>query len=206
MRVPADQRDRLERLCRYTLRPTVAQDRLRLTTEGQVVLQLRHPWSDGTTHLLLDPLELLERLAVLIPRPRINLILYHGILGARAAWRSLVVGVGNPADRGEAGSTDAPTVDARADISLCEVGATDGRMAGVHAAPHEASATESAPDPPSVRAGRPPREKARLWADLMRRTFWIDVLACPRCGGRFRLIALRPCGARAIRCSRADQP
>jgi len=25
----------------------------------------------------------------------------------------------------------------------------------------------------------------------------IDVLACPRCGGRFRLIALRPCDARA---------
>jgi len=63
--VPADERDRLERLCRYALRPTVAQDRLRLTAEGQVVLQLRHPWADGTTHLLFDPLELLERLAVL---------------------------------------------------------------------------------------------------------------------------------------------
>jgi len=84
--VPADQRDRLERLCRYALRPTVAQDRLRLTAEGQVVLQIRHPWSDGTTHLLFDPLELLERLAVLIPRPRINLILYHGVLGPRATW------------------------------------------------------------------------------------------------------------------------
>jgi hypothetical protein len=84
--VAAEQRDRLERLCRYALRPTVAQDRLRLTAEGQVVLQLRHPWADGTTHLLFDPLELLERLAVLIPRPRINLILYHGVLGPRAAW------------------------------------------------------------------------------------------------------------------------
>jgi hypothetical protein len=53
--VPADQRDRLERLCRYALRPTVAQERLHLTAEGQVVLRLRHPWSDGTTHLLFDP-------------------------------------------------------------------------------------------------------------------------------------------------------
>lgn len=26
------------------------------------------------------------------------------------------------------------------------------------------------------------------WADLMRRAFDIDVLACPRCGGRLRLI------------------
>jgi hypothetical protein len=48
--------------CRYALRPTVAQDRLHLTDEGQVVLRLQHPWSDGTTHLLFDPLELLERL------------------------------------------------------------------------------------------------------------------------------------------------
>ena len=95
VRVPADERDRLERLCRYALRPPVAQDRLHLTPEGQVVLQLRHPWSDGTTHLLFDPVELLERLAVLpvrlrsghpersrgvIPRPRINLIRYHGVL------------------------------------------------------------------------------------------------------------------------------
>ena len=73
----------------------MAQDRFRLTPEGQVVLRLRHPWSDGTTHLVFDPVELLERLAVLtlrqaqghpeqrrgmIPRPRINLILYHGVL------------------------------------------------------------------------------------------------------------------------------
>ena len=30
----------------------------------------------------------------------------------------------------------------------------------------------------------------QLWADLMRRSFGFDVLACPRCGGRLRLIAL----------------
>jgi hypothetical protein len=186
--VPADQRDRLERLCRCALRPTVAQDRLRLTAEGQVVLQLRHPWSDGTTHLLFDPLELLERLAVLIPRPRINLILYHGVLGPRAAWRSLVVGFGNTADRGEASTADAPKAASRAD--LCEIRTTDAPTAGEHVDSREASATESAPDPPCGRVGRPPRNEAPRWADLMRRTFGIDVLACPRCGGRFRLIAL----------------
>jgi hypothetical protein len=30
---------------------------------------------------------------------------------------------------------------------------------------------------------------ARAWADLAQRAFDIDVLACPRCGGRLRLIA-----------------
>ena len=89
--VPAGQRERLERVCRYVLRPPVAQERLSLTGTGQVVLELRHRWRDGTTQLLFDPVELLERLAVLVPRPRVNLILYHGVLAPRAAWRSQVV-------------------------------------------------------------------------------------------------------------------
>ncbi len=38
-----------------------------------------------------------------------------------------------------------------------------------------------------VRAGR---VRENSWADLMRRTFGIDVLDCPRCGGRLRLLAL----------------
>jgi len=35
----------------------------------------------------------------------------------------------------------------------------------------------------------------RRWADLMRRAFDVDVLACPRCGGRLRLVALLEAGA-----------
>lgn len=85
--IPARDRARLERLCRYALRPPLAQDRLHLTSEGRVVLDLRRPWTDGTTHLVFDPLELLERLAALTPRPRINLLLHYGVLGARSAWR-----------------------------------------------------------------------------------------------------------------------
>ena len=38
--------------------------------------------------LVFDPIELLERLAALTPRPRINLLLDYGVLGARSAWRS----------------------------------------------------------------------------------------------------------------------
>ena len=84
----AGQRDRLERVCRYALRPPVTQERLHLTAEGQVRLELRQPWRDGTTDVVFDPVEFLGRLAVLVPRPRINLILYHGVLGPRAAWRA----------------------------------------------------------------------------------------------------------------------
>jgi hypothetical protein len=89
--VPPRDRARLERLCRYALRPPIAQERLHLTPEGQVILDLRHRWADGTRYLVFEPLELLERLASLTPRPRINLLLYYGVLGARSAWRFHVV-------------------------------------------------------------------------------------------------------------------
>jgi len=53
----AGQRGRLERLCRYALRPPIPQDRLRLDRDGNVWLTLRHQWADGTTHLKFDPVE-----------------------------------------------------------------------------------------------------------------------------------------------------
>jgi hypothetical protein len=73
------------------LRPPIADARLRLDAEGHVWITLRHQWADGTTHLRFAPVALLERLAVLIPRPRINLVLYYGLLAPRAPCRAAVV-------------------------------------------------------------------------------------------------------------------
>jgi len=146
--VPPQDRARLERLCRYALRPPVATDRLHLTADGQVMLDLRHRWADGTTHLLFEPVELLERLAALTPRPRINLLLYYGVLGARSAWRSRLRELDTP--------------------MLCAPDA-------------------EAPARP-VTIGSP--RTNWLWAELMQRSFDFDVLACPRCGDRLKLIAL----------------
>ena len=53
--------------------------------------RLKTPWSDGTTHLVLSPLELIEKLAALVPPPRLNLVRYHGILALNAGFRRLVV-------------------------------------------------------------------------------------------------------------------
>ena len=69
-RLPAGQRDRLERVCRYVLRPPVTSERIALTADGCVRVALRRPWADGTTHIVFDPVELLGRLAVLVPWPR----------------------------------------------------------------------------------------------------------------------------------------
>jgi hypothetical protein len=61
--VPAADRARLEQLCRYLLRPPVAQDRLRRMGDDYVLLSLKTAWADGTRHLLFSPMELLEKLA-----------------------------------------------------------------------------------------------------------------------------------------------
>jgi hypothetical protein len=85
-----------ERLCRYLLRPAVAQDQLRLLDDGRIVPTLKTAWADGTRQLVFEPLELLEKLAALIPRRRINLVVYHGVLAPHSGWRARVVGYGTP--------------------------------------------------------------------------------------------------------------
>jgi hypothetical protein len=84
-------RKRLERLCRYTARPPVCQERLELTESGQVVYRFKRAWRSGAHAVVLDPLDFIARLAALIPPPRFNMLRYHGVLAARAKLRSEVV-------------------------------------------------------------------------------------------------------------------
>src|SRR5437879_8029341 len=56
--VPAGDRGRLEQLCRYLLRPPVAQERLRRMGDDRILLTLKAAWADGTRHLIFAPMEL----------------------------------------------------------------------------------------------------------------------------------------------------
>jgi len=94
--VVAGDRERLERLCQYLCRPPLGQGRLRRLRDGRIAVALQRPWADGTTHLVFTPMELLERLVPLVPRPRINLLLYHGVLAPNAPWRREVVARAEP--------------------------------------------------------------------------------------------------------------
>jgi hypothetical protein len=42
---------------------------------------------------------------------------------------------------------------------------------------------------PGERAGRESPAKKLPWAELIRRVFAVDVLECPRCGGRMRILS-----------------
>ena len=91
VRCKADDRQALEQLCRYITRPALANERVQTNAAGQVVLKLKTPWRDGTTHQGTPPLEFMQRLAALVPRPRLHLIRFHGVLAPNAKLRAQVV-------------------------------------------------------------------------------------------------------------------
>ena len=87
----ANDRTRLQRLLRYAGRPPLATERLSLLPDGRLLYRLKRRWRDGTSHVIFSPLELVEKLAALVPPPRFNLVRYSGILAPSAACRSLVI-------------------------------------------------------------------------------------------------------------------
>src|SRR5215471_1411914 len=89
--IPAHRRDQLEQLIRYTARGAVSLDRLVQDTNGELVYTFTHPWSDGTTGIRLAPLELLEKLAALIPLPHVPLVRYGGCLAPHSHLRGSVI-------------------------------------------------------------------------------------------------------------------
>ena len=87
----AHERDRLEKVCRYIARPAVSEERLSTNDSGDVIYRFKKPWDDGTTALKLTPMELMERLVALVPRPRVHLTRYHGVLGPHYKNRKQIV-------------------------------------------------------------------------------------------------------------------
>ncbi len=97
---------KLERLCRYMSRPPVASERLALSASGQVRYTLKTPYRDGTTHVVLEPLELMARLAALVQPPRMHLTRYHGVFAPHSELRAWAT----PAQRGM-GAAKSPPAD-----------------------------------------------------------------------------------------------
>ena len=188
--VPARDRLRLERLCRYVARPPVATERLSCMGDGRLLYRLKHRWRDGTTHVVFEPVELLERLAALVPPPRFHLVRYHGILGPCASGRDQVVPAGRGAENEDPRKGRVPRA------TPASVDPRGGAL------PPSATALD---DPEGLPDRVSPQEPARrprqlAWVELMRRVFAVDVLECPRCGGPMRILAAihPPETARAI--------
>ena len=124
-----------------------------------MLYRLKRRWRDGTTHLIFEPLELLEKLAALVPPPRFHLVRYHGVLAPSAAWRDLVI----------------PESETDEALMHANCPAAGKQLATEHAG--------------KGREKRGCRPRNYSWAELMRRVFSVDVLTCPCCGARMRLVA-----------------
>jgi hypothetical protein len=146
---------------------------------------LRRPWRDGTRAIRFEPSELLERLAAMVPRPRANLLIYHGAFAPRGCCRegtdpwsneeSRRNGVTALGGEGACAPEAEPSAAAPAASGFFSPAAPDAEGLAVPRAP-----------PENVAYVRP---RHFPWADLLRRVFEFDILACPDCGGRLRLVA-----------------
>lgn len=159
---PAGNRTRLERLCRYVTRPAIARERLSLNRRGEVLLALKRPFRDGTTHLRFTPQDFLARLAALVPRPRANLTRYHGVFAPTHPWRRWITGARQTA--GDDGT----------------VGRSCSHDQGSRGAQAHSDAVDDAERRPSTPLS---------WAERLRRVFGIEITVCPHCGGKLRVIA-----------------
>ena len=211
--VPARDRKRLERLSRYVLRQPIALERLEALPDGRLTYRLKRQWRDGTTHIVMERHELLERLAPLIPPPRAHQVRYHGILAPCASGRDRVVpGAGRSVSATrlcEKGNGN--VVHATRGTEACgpPEGETGGRAGPL---PQQKNSTPQARSTaPSDRDSRAPQyapqNRARVsgeairsgsslfarsrrlpWAELLKRVFGIDALRC-ECGKPMRVLA-----------------
>ena len=210
--VPARDRQRLERLCRYVARPPVATERLSRQPDGQLAIRLKKRWRDGTTCVFFSPQELMEKLAALVPPPRFHLVRYHGVLGPSARARREVV----PATTETGHNASAPkSLQAAGAGPLNPVGPSSQTGAGpasdawlkipeeeFPAARRKVPSIESLPLASTTEAsdGLSSRPRRLGWAELLRRVFAIDVLECPGCQARMRWLSVvhPPAATRAI--------
>ena len=69
----------------------MALERLAQDAHGAFLSTFPHPCSDGTTGLRLSPLELLDKLAALVPLPRVHLGRYGGCLAPHSHLRGAII-------------------------------------------------------------------------------------------------------------------
>jgi hypothetical protein len=166
VRIEADNRSGLERLLRYCARPVFALERLRQIDPEHLVYESHKPGPGGSVSLLMTPLELIDRLAALIPPPRRHRHRYFGVLAPNAPLRAAVTALAGAKDEAAV-----PTAMTEA-IPATEPGAT----------------VQNTPDDV---ADEPTHRKAAryVWALLLARIYEVLPLLCPKCGGDMRIIA-----------------
>ena len=221
--VSAHDREGRERLLRYCACPPISLVRLSVLGNGRIAYALRKPWG-RQTHRVMDPTAFMARIAALIPPPYHPLIRFHGLFAPHCSLRSKVVpqrAAGSERRhaccarhvRAEAASPDNRV--AHREREPCKKEGAKRRScttSGAIVVCAEVKPSTDSKQPlenPCARTSGAPRHCAPAalrtgagripWAELLKRTYDIDSLACV-CGGRLRFISviLDPDVARGI--------
>ena len=83
-------REGLERLLRYCARPPFALEHLHPLDAEHLIYHNPKPRSDSPRDLVLTPLELIDKIAALIPPPRAHRHRYYGVLAPNSPMRAAV--------------------------------------------------------------------------------------------------------------------
>ena len=89
--IEADNREDLSFMLRYLARGELSLDRLSEDENKDIILTLKRPFSDGTTAVKFSPMELIEKLAAIIPYPHKNLVIYSGCFASNSKIRPHII-------------------------------------------------------------------------------------------------------------------
>jgi hypothetical protein len=209
-----------ERLARYGARPPISLERLRRLPSGLIAYRLKYvSRGRRSKHRMMSGLEFMARLAAIICPPRYPLVRFAGVLAPRSKWRREVVpkprekqperctqanDVGKPdvpasnrkADGAEKGSGQQPASRGPEDHTR-PGGQSQDLVTAAVAAPPPGDVITLAPNVIGVKhwdrlmGGLLYAAQPRVdWATLLRRSLAVDVLECPTCHGRLRVVAV----------------
>ncbi|CAN5689765.1 IS91-like element ISVsa3 family transposase [soil metagenome] len=157
--IAAQDRAGLERLLRYCARPPFALERLHQRGQN-VVYHCPKPQPGGKQQdLILTPLELIARIAALVPPPRSHRHRYFGVLAPNSPQRAFVTAMAQGA---------VPTSPSTNQDDVPESANTNGN---------------------ADQEEKPRSRAHYLWAMLIARIYEVFPLLCPHCGGQMQLIA-----------------
>ena len=83
------ERKKLERLCRYISRPAASEERLIPDITGKCQVSVKDALQKRHNSRYLRAVDLMAKLAALVPKPRANLTRYHGVLAPNSKQRML---------------------------------------------------------------------------------------------------------------------
>jgi hypothetical protein len=105
VRIDGWNREGLERLLRYCARPPFALERIEILDDERILYHLPKRTPDGRTMLQFTPLELIGRIAALIPELRSHRHRYYGVLAPNARLRPAVTGLDHAETEVDIGDT-----------------------------------------------------------------------------------------------------